>query len=86
MQSGVPAAAESHCWSQGPGLGGLSMSFTLAFCALFPDFAKAFPIQLHPRPSHQFSDRGEKGEEAKGKQRAQTEDREQGRKPTGLGW
>lgn len=43
MQSGVPAAAENHCWSQDPGLGRLSMGFALAFSALFPDFAKTFP-------------------------------------------
>lgn len=61
MQSREPAAAESCCGSQDPGLGGLSMGFSLAFCALSPDLAKAFPIYLHPCPRHQFSDCGEKG-------------------------
>lgn len=51
MQSGVSAVAESLCWSQNPGLGGLSMGFTRVFCALFPDFANTFQCSCIPIPA-----------------------------------
>lgn len=82
MQSKVQAATECHSRSQDPGRGRFSIGFTLIFWVLFLRFAKPFQYSYILVPTTNSHDR----EEATATQHAQVEQREQGWKPTGLGW